>query len=226
MFAWLATIRRGRVRLATPMLFVLGFFVVFTIGGLTGVMLAVLPFDWQAHDTHFVVAHLHYVLIGGMLFPLFAGFYYWAPTVGGRPLSERLGRWVCGLLFAGVNVTFLPMHLTGLLGMPRRVYTYPAGLGLGGAESRVERGLGADRGGRGRCSWWTWRATCGWPDKVDVNPWNAATLEWLPLGNYGTRSIPLVESREPLWDRPSLRDEVDRGEHYLPGTATGRRETS
>jgi cytochrome c oxidase subunit I+III len=131
-FAWLATIRRGRVRLATPMLFVLGFFVVFTIGGLTGVMLAVLPFDWQAHDTHFVVAHLHYVLIGGMMFPLFAGFYYWAPTVGGRPLSDRLGRWVCGLLFAGVNVTFLPMHLTGLLGMPRRVYTYPAGLGWEG----------------------------------------------------------------------------------------------
>ena len=93
-------------------------------------MLAVLPFDWQAHDTHFVVAHLHYVLIGGMLFPLFAGFYYWAPTASGRPLSDRLGRWVCGLLFAGVNVTFLPMHLTGLLGMPRRVYTYPAGLGL------------------------------------------------------------------------------------------------
>ena len=129
-FAWLATLRRGRVRFATPMRFLLGFFVIFTIGGLTGVMLAVLPFDWQAHDTHFVVAHLHYVLIGGMLFPLFAGFYYWAPTACGRPLSDRLGRWVCGLLFTGVHVTFLPMHLTGLLGMPRRVYTYPAGLGL------------------------------------------------------------------------------------------------
>jgi cytochrome c oxidase subunit I+III len=90
-FAWLATLRRGHVRLATPMLFLLGFFVIFTIGGLTGVMLAVLPFDWQAHDTHFVVAHLHYVLIGGMLFPLFAGFY-WAPTARGRPLSDRLGR--------------------------------------------------------------------------------------------------------------------------------------
>ena len=108
-FAWLATLRRGRVRLATPMLFLLGFFVIFTIGGLTGVMLAVLPFDWQAHDTHFVVAHLHYVLIGGMLFPLFAGFYYWAPTASGRPLSDRIGRWVCGLLFTGVQ-RHLPAH--------------------------------------------------------------------------------------------------------------------
>ena len=223
-FAWLATIRRGRVRLATPMLFVLGFFVVFTIGGLTGVMLAVLPFDWQAHDTHFVVAHLHYVVIGGMMFPLFAGFYYWAPTVGGRPLSDRLGRWVCGLLFAGVNVTFLPMHLTGLLGMPRRVYTYPAGLGWEGLNlvSSLAAVLIAaavalflvDVARHLRLT-----------DKVDVNPWNAATLEWLPLGNYGARSTPLVESREPLWDRPSLREEVDRGEHYLPGTVTGRRET-
>jgi cytochrome c oxidase subunit I+III len=223
-FAWLATLRRGRVRLAAPMLFLLGFFVIFTIGGLTGVMLAVLPFDWQAHDTHFVVAHLHYVLIGGMLFPLFAGLYYWAPTVGGRPLSERLGRWVCALLFTGVHVTFLPMHLTGLLGMPRRVYTYPSGLGL--EWPNLVSSIGSvliaagvalflvDVGRHVRAA-----------DKVDVNPWNAGTLEWLPLGHYGARSIPYVEGREPLWDRPSLRDEVDRGEHYLPGTATGRRET-
>jgi cytochrome c oxidase subunit I+III len=223
-FAWLATLRRGRVRLATPMLFLLGFFFIFTIGGLTGVMLAVVPFDWQAHDTHFVVAHLHYVLIGGMLFPLFAGFYYWAPTASGRTLSDRLGRWVCGLLFTGVHVTFLPMHLTGLLGMPRRVYTYPSGLGL--EWPNLVSSLGSvliaagvalflvDVGRHLRVA-----------DKIDVNPWDAGTLEWLPLGRYGARSIPLVESREPLWDRPSLRDEVDRGEHYLPGTATGRRET-
>ncbi len=223
-FAWLATLRRGRVRFATPMRFLLGFFVIFTIGGLTGVMLAVLPFDWQAHDTHFVVAHLHYVLIGGMLFPLFAGFYYWAPMACGRPLSDRLGRWVCGLLFTGVHVTFLPMHLTGLLGMPRRVYTYPAGLGLewpnlvsSVGSLLIAAGIAlflVDVGRHLRVA-----------DKVDVNPWNAATLEWLPLGRYGARSIPLVESREPLWDRASLRDEVDRGEHYLPGTPTGRRET-
>jgi cytochrome c oxidase subunit I+III len=206
------------------MLFILGFFFVFTVGGLTGVMLAVLPFDWQAHDTHFVVAHLHYVLIGGMLFPLLAGFYYWAPVVGGRPLSERLGRWVCGLLFAGVNVTFLPMHLTGLLGMPRRVYTYPPGLGwdwlnlissLGAlllAAAVVLLLLDVARHLRPR-------------DVVDADPWRAGTLEWLPHARYGTRSIPRVESRYPLWDRPELHEEVTRGEHYLPGTVTGRRET-
>ena len=223
-FAWLATLRRGRVRLATPMLFLLGFFVIFTIGGLTGVMLAVLPFDWQAHDTHFVVAHLHYVLIGGMLFPLFAGFYYWAPTASGRTLSDRLGRWVFGLMFTGVHITFLPMHLTGLLGMPRRAYTYPAGLGL--EWPNLVSSVGSVLIAAGVALFLV--DVCRHlrvAGKVDVNPWNATTLEWLPLGNYGTRSIPLVESREPLWDRPSLRVEVDRGEHYLPGTATGRRET-
>jgi cytochrome c oxidase subunit I+III len=223
-FAWLATLRRGRVRLATPMLFVLGFFFVFTVGGLTGVMLAMLPFDWQAHDTHFVVAHLHYVVIGGMLFPLLAGFYYWAPTVGGRPLSDRIGRWVCGLLFTGVNVTFLPMHLTGLLGMPRRVYTYQAGLGWDALNLVSSLGavliaaavalLLADVARHLRLR-----------DTVDADPWRAGTLEWLPHGNYGTRSIPHVESPYPLWDQPGLSGEVERGEHYLPGTATGRRET-
>ena len=225
LFSWLATLRRGRrLRATTPALFLAGFFFVFTLGGLTGVMVAVLPFDWQTHDTYFVVAHLHYVLIGGMVFPLFAGFYYWAPTVTGRPLSARLGACVCGLLFAGVNVTFFPMHVSGLLGMPRRVYTYPAGLGwewpnllssLGAvlitaavAVFLLDLALNLRVAGR-----------------VDTDPWGAPTLEWLPLHNYGARSIPRVESRYPLWDRPSLRDEVARGEHYLPGTATGERET-
>jgi cytochrome c oxidase subunit I+III len=131
-FSWIATLWRGKVRLSAPMWFILAFFAIFVLGGLTGVMLAVVPFDWQAHDSYFVVAHLHYVLIGGMVFPLFAAFYYWAPTVSGRPLSERLGRWACGLMFVGFNVAFFPMHITGLLGMPRRVYTYPEGLGWDG----------------------------------------------------------------------------------------------
>jgi cytochrome c oxidase subunit I+III len=223
-FAWIATLRRGRrLRLTPPALFVLGFFFVFTLGGLTGVMVAVLPFDWQTHDTYFVVAHLHYVLIGGMVFPLFAAFYYWAPTVSGRPLSPRLGAWVCGLLFAGVNLTFFPMHLSGLLGMPRRVYTYPPGLhwewpnllsslGAGLVAAAVVVFL-VDLARHLRVS-----------GRVDTNPWNAPTLEWLPLDHYGARSIPQVESREPLWDRPSLREEVASGQHYLPGTATGERE--
>ena len=128
-FAWIATIASGRLRLATPSLFVLGFLFIFTLGGLTGVMVAMVPFDWQAHDTYFVVAHFHYVLVGGMVFPLFAAFYYWAPAFSRRALSERLGRWTFALMFIGFNVAFFPMHITGLMGMPRRVYTYPAVMG-------------------------------------------------------------------------------------------------
>jgi cytochrome c oxidase subunit I+III len=223
-FAWIATLWRGRrLRLTPPALFVLGFFFVFTIGGLTGVMVALLPFDWQTHDTYFVVAHLHYVLIGGMVFPLFAAFYYWAPTVSGRTLSPRLGAWVCGLLFAGVNLAFFPMHLSGLLGMPRRVYTYPAGLHW--EWPNLLSTLGAGLLAAGVVVFLVdlllhLRMT----GKVDTNPWNAATLEWLPLDNYGARSIPQIESRNPLWDRPTLREEVAGGRHYLPGTATGERE--
>src|SRR5512145_1350219 len=128
-FAWIATFAKGRVQLKTPTLFVLGFLATFVLGGLTGVMVAVVPFDWQVHDTYFVVAHLHYVLIGGMVFPLLAALYYWMPYTSRNALSERLGRWVFGLMFVGFNVAFFPMHLTGIVGMPRRVHTYLPGLG-------------------------------------------------------------------------------------------------
>ena len=129
-FAWIATIASGKLKATTPSLFVLGFLFNFVLGGLTGVMLAVIPFDLQVHDTYFVVAHLHYVLIGGMVFPLFAALYYWTPMLSRRALSERVGRWVFGLMFVGFNVTFFPMHIAGLAGMPRRVYTYRADAGL------------------------------------------------------------------------------------------------
>src|SRR5919106_961813 len=128
-FAWLATIWHGRPVWKTPFLFIIGFLVLFVFGGITGVMTAMVPFDWQVHDSYFVVAHFHYVLVGGMVFPLFGSFYYWAPAFSRRPLSERLGKWAFWLMFIGFNVTFFPMHLTGLMGMPRRVYTYPAGPG-------------------------------------------------------------------------------------------------
>jgi cytochrome c oxidase subunit I+III len=223
-FAWIATWLRGRVRRDAPAWFLLAFFGVFVLGGLTGVMLAVVPFDWQAHDTYFVVAHLHYVLIGGLVFPVFAAIYYWAPVIGGRRLSEKMGKSACALMFAGVNLTFFPLHVAGLLGMPRRVWTYDPGLGWDA---------------------WNLAATAGAfvlaagfavalldvllhlrpAGKVDANPWDAATLEWLPTDNYGARSIPHVTSREPLWDAPGLRAEVDAGAHYLPGTLTGERET-
>jgi cytochrome c oxidase subunit I+III len=136
-FSWLATLWSGRVTFSLPMLWVFGFLVIFVCGGLTGVMLALVPFDWQVHDTHFVVAHMHYVLVGGMLFPLIGGLYYWLPHFSGRMPSGRLGAWGFWLTFIGFNATFLLMHLTGLLGMPRRIYTYSAGLGL--AQSAVIR---------------------------------------------------------------------------------------
>jgi cytochrome c oxidase subunit I+III len=224
-FAWIATIARGRLRLATPALFILGFLFIFVLGGLTGVMVAVVPFDWQAHDTYFIVAHLHYVLIGGMVFPLFAAFYYWLPYVSSRPLSERLGRWVFGLMFIGFNVAFFPMHITGLAGMPRRVYTYPAGLGW--ESLNLASTIGAfvmaagillflvDLARRFRMS----------PEGNAGNVWNAGTLEWLPSGNYSNRSIPIVRGTDPLWDDPQLAEHVKEGRYYLPHAPTGGRET-
>jgi cytochrome c oxidase subunit I+III len=223
-FSWLATLTRGRVMRATPTYFLMGFFAVFVLGGLTGVMVAVVPYDWQAHDTYFVVAHLHYVLIGGLVFPVFAGIYYWAPMVTGRRLSERLGKCACALMFVGVNLTFFPMHVAGLLGMPRRVWTYSADLGLDGYNLASTVGAFVLALGLGLALFdllWGFRPA----GKVDTNPWNAGTLEWLPMDNYAVRSIPRVTSREPLWDNPDLRREVDDGQHFLPGLATGGRET-
>ncbi len=131
-FAWLGTIWSGRPVMKTPFLFVIGFILVFVLGGLTGVMVAAVPFNLQVHDTYFVVAHFHYVLVGGVVFPIFAALYYWMPVLTGRLLSERLGRWSFGLIFVRFNVAFFPMHISGLLGMPRRYYTYPADFGLSG----------------------------------------------------------------------------------------------
>src|SRR5947209_5388589 len=128
-FNWVATIYGGKLNLATPMLFALGFVAMFLIGGLNGVALAVVPFDYQATDTYFVVSHLHYVLFGGTVFGIFAALYYWFPKMTGKILSNRLGQWQFWLMLIGVNLTFFPMHILGLLGMPRRIYTYPGNLG-------------------------------------------------------------------------------------------------
>jgi cytochrome c oxidase subunit I+III len=223
-FAWIATLWRGRVRWTTPTLFVLGFLFTFTLGGLTGVMVASLPFDWQAHDSYFIVAHLHYVLIGGMVMPVFAALYYWIPLLGGHALSERWGRWVFGLVFGGFHLAFFPMHIAGLRGMPRRVYTYDAGLGWDGPNLVSSAGAALLGAGVLLLAVDVVR-TLGRPRREQHNPWNAATLEWVPSDTYGTRSIPQVESRDPLWRRPGLSDEVVQGRHWLPGTATGLRET-
>src|SRR5688572_29864328 len=186
-FAWITTIWEGRPQWRTPFLFAAGFLVLMLIGGITGVMVAAVPLDWQVHDSYFVVAHLHYVLIGGVVFPIFGGFYYWLPKFTGKLLNERLGRWNFWLMFVGINVAFFPMHIVGLLGMPRRVYTYPAGLGWDIYNLISTVGTGILVTGVGLFasnviySWWK-----GKP--AGDNPWGGDTLEWgtpSPPLNYG-----------------------------------------
>jgi cytochrome c oxidase subunit I+III len=225
-FSWIATLAIGKPRFNTPGLFACGSVVVFVTGGLTGVMVALVPFDWQAHDTYFIVAHLHYVLIGGMVFPLFAAMYYWTPMVSRRALSERLGKWVFTLMFVGMNVAFMPMHLAGLMGMPRRVYTYLPGNGWD--LLNLISTLGAFMLASGVLLFLidlarNFRLAPGGGNAG--NTYGAGTLEWLPTELYSTRSIPVVKSREPLWDDPNISDHVEQGRYFLPYSATGKRET-
>lgn len=224
-FAWIATIATGRLRLTVPSLFVIGFLLIFTLGGLTGVMVALVPFDRQAHDSYFIVAHLHYVLFGGMVFPLFAAIYYWVPAFSTRPLSEQLGRWAFGLIFAGFNIAFLPMHITGLIGMPRRVYTYPAGLGWD--TLNLVSTLGSFLLAMGVLVFLVDVArNLRLDDREPAGDiWRAGTLEWLPNHTFAARSTPRISGREPLWTQPNLARDVEAGHYYLPGSATGGRET-
>jgi cytochrome c oxidase subunit I+III len=212
-FAWLATIWAGKPVWRTPFLFVVGFLVIFVIGGITGVMVAAVPFDLQAHDSYFVVGHFHYVLIGGVAFPIFAGIYYWFPKFTGKMLDERLGRWNFWLLFIGVNTAFFPMHIVGLMGMPRRVYTYDAGLGwepynlistvgvfiiVPGIAVFIANVIRSYRRGQ----------------PAGANPWGSDTLEWAvpsPPAEHGWSVLPIVRSRHPLWDQ----DELHRGDERL-----------
>jgi len=223
-FAWIATLASGRVRFTTPGLFVVGSIVVFVMGGLTGVMVAMVPFDWQAHDSYFIVAHLHYVLIGGMVFPFFAALYFWTPSVSNRQLSERLGRWVFGLMFVGMHVTFLPMHLTGLMGMPRRVYTYLPDRGW--ELTNMISTVGAFLFAAGVLIWIVDMVRNFRPFGASAgNVFDAPGLEWLPNELYSTRSLPIVTSRYPLWDQPNLARDVEAGRYFLPNATTGDRET-
>jgi cytochrome c oxidase subunit 1/cytochrome c oxidase subunit I+III len=201
-FAWIATIWTGRPVFKTPFLFFSSFVLLFVIGGVSGFMTAAVPFDWQLTDTYFVVAHLHYVLLGINVFPVIGGIYYWFPKMTGKMLSERLGKWNFWVMFIGFNLAFFPMHISGLLGMPRRVYTYPSGYGwdtlnyvttLGGflfaigvLLFAVNVLLSLRRG-----------KTAG------PNPWDASTLEWAtpsPPPPYNFAVLPVLASRHPLWE--------------------------
>jgi cytochrome c oxidase subunit I+III len=226
-FCFLATLIAGRLVRSTAMLFVYGGLATFIIGGLTGVMVALAPFDFQAHDTYFVVGHLHYVLIGGTVFPIVAGFYYFFPIVTAKQLSERLGRIAFWIMLAGFNLTFFPMHLTGLRGMTRRVFSYPADLGFDGLNLLSSVGAFVLALGIGIVVWDVLR-----PKKRQAcsprNPWNAGTLEWLaemPMKPWGVRSIPEIDSRYPLWDQPNFVRDVDQGRFYLADAEEEKRET-
>jgi cytochrome c oxidase subunit I+III len=226
-FAWLATLWQGKPVYHVPMLWLVGFLIVFVCGGLTGVMLALVPFDWQVHDTHFVVAHMHYVLVGGMFFPMMAGIYYWLPHFSGRMPSVRLGKWGFWLVFIGFNITFLIMHWTGLMGMPRRIYTYQSGLGWD--IPNLISSLGSFIMAIGIATLLLdiiLHFRFGQPAKA--NPWNADTLEWatsLPPSAYNFVSLAEIHSRHPLWDNPELPQSIAHGEHALGVIDHGRRET-
>ena len=227
LFALLATVLLGRIVRSVPMLFVLGALAIFVLGGLSGVMVALAPFDFQAHDTYFIVAHLHYVLIGGMVFPVVAGTYYYFPLAVGRKLSDRVGRVVFWLMFIGFNVAFMPMHVSGLAGMPRRVFTYGAGQGLDVLNMVSTVGAFVLAAGFALLLFDALRTARG-RGRSGRDPWHAGTLEWmgeLPAHPWGVRSIPVVDSRYPLWDQPHLVRDVDAGAFYLADAEEGRRET-
>src|SRR4051812_23760130 len=204
MFCWIATLWGGRPRLRVPLWFVLGFVFIFMMGGLTGIILASIPLDIQVHDTYFVVAHFHYVLIGGAVFPLFGAFYYWFPKWTGRMLNDSLGRWNFWTLFFGFNIAFFPMHILGLKGMTRRIYTYVAETGWGNLNLLATIGAGIigisvllflvnvfvsrKRG-----------------EIAGANPWFAPSLEWAipsPPPSYNYYHLPTVRGGHALWENP------------------------
>jgi cytochrome c oxidase subunit I+III len=226
-FAFIATIFGVRLARSLPMLFIFGSLATFVIGGLTGVMVALVPFNFQAHDSYFVVAHLHSVLIGGTIFPILAAFHYYFPLITAKKLADGPGRVAFWLIFIGFNVTFMPMHWTGMRGMARRVFTYPPALGF--EWLNLISSIGAFILALGFAVF-LWNAVRSMRRETysERNPWGAGTLEWLaemPSHPWGIRSIPEIDGRYPLWNQPDLMRHVDDGRFYLPDAEEGKRET-
>jgi len=201
-FCWLVTLWTGKVILKPPMLFALAFFFVFIMGGLTGVLMASVPVDLQIHDTFFIVAHFHYVLIGGAVFPLFGALYYWMPKITGRLMNEAACKWHLLLFFIGFNMTFFPMHILGLRGMPRRVYTYSTSMPWGNLNFLATLGVVLMT-----AAVLIFIANFFWHLKrgeiAGNNPWGASTLEWAttsPPPVYNFAELPTVNGRDALWD--------------------------
>ncbi len=201
-FNWTATMYGGKLRLNTALLFCCGFLLQFLVAGLTGIMLAVSPFDWQLHDSYFVVAHFHFTLVGGLVFALFAGIYYWYPKATGKLLDETLGKWHFWLFVIGFNMTFLPLHFAGMLGMPRRIYTYSAGRGWELWNQIASWGVIFQVAAISCFILAVWRSIKHGEPAGD-DPWDGWTLEWAtssPPPEYNFEKMPVVRSSRPLWD--------------------------
>ncbi|HEX7117737.1 MAG TPA: cytochrome c oxidase subunit I [Longimicrobiales bacterium] len=219
-FNWLATMWGGTIRFTTAMLFCIAFVAMFTIGGISGVHHGSPPADLHQTDTYYVVAHFHYVLVGGLVMGLFAGFYHWFPKVTGRFLDERIGKLNFWLLVIGVNLTFFPMHFAGLFGMPRRIFTYSSELNLGTLNLVIS--IGGFLTGIGALVFaWNVIRSLKKGEPAGNNPWDAHTLEWAttsPPQEYNFAELPDVKTREPLWDGVSAVDVAENPKHpiHLP----------
>jgi cytochrome c oxidase subunit 1/cytochrome c oxidase subunit I+III len=192
----------GTIRFTVAMLFAIAFLIEFTIGGLTGIAFSIVPIDWQLTDTYYVVAHLHYVLIGGSFFGILSGLFYWFPKITGRMLNEKAGKWFFWLFVIGFNGTFFVQHMLGILGMPRRVYTYPA-LPSYGVYNFISTVSAFIMGVAGLLLVFIIYHGLRYGRKAGSDPWNGFTLEWMAasppdLKNFD--SLPVVHSRRPLWD--------------------------
>ncbi len=202
LFNWIATMWNGAIRFTTSMLFAVAFLIVFTIGGLSGISLAIFPVDWQVTDTYYLVAHLHYVLFGGTVFAIFAGLYYWFPKMTGRMLSEKLGKWNFWTMLIGFNMTFFVMHFLGLMGMTRRVYTYP-NLPDWGLLNMISTIGAVIMGISSLIFIWNILVSRRSGELAGDNPWEAWSLEWAttsPPPEHNFDRLPPIRSRRPLWD--------------------------